>query len=70
MGQVNVISVTNLVYFISDLLMKRSNNVLAISETWLLPTVALSFIDIANYSSVWGDTDIAARCHRSLLVSV
>ena len=66
-GHVNVNSLANKVDFIADLLLKQSIHVLAVSETWLLPAVASSFVDIADYSVVRGDTNGAARKHGSLL---
>ena len=67
MGHVNVNCLSNKVDFISDLLLKQSIDILAVSETWLLPAVASSFIDVANFSSVRGDTDGTARKHGTMM---
>jgi hypothetical protein len=53
--------------FISDLLLKHSVDILAVSETWLLPAVASSFIDIADFSTVRGDTG-GTTCKPGLLL--
>lgn len=53
--------------FISDLLLKNKIDLLAVSETWLLPSVPSSFVDVADYCVVRGDSDSTVRKHGSLL---
>ena len=59
--------VTNKVDVLSDLVCSQKIDILAVSETWLRPSVSSSFISLLNYSAVRGDSDGGTDKHGVLL---
>ena len=65
-GCVNVKSLTNKVVYIRHLIDEYKLSVVAVCETWLVPTVS-SFVAVDGFHVLWGDGSLSVRKHGCCL---
>ena len=56
-------SLANKIDLVSDFMMEYSLDIFVVTETWLVPSVSSSFVDVHEYTVVRGDTDGETRKH-------
>ena len=63
LGMINLNSLTNKIASLGQWIVMEELKVVAVSETWLVPEVLSSFVDLPDFQIVRGDTDSDSRKH-------
>ena len=56
-------SLANKIDLVADFMMEYSLDIFVVTETWLVPSVASSFVGVHGFTVVRGDTDGESRKH-------